>query len=201
MIKYTDLKESYKGVVFELDNVLFPERDYDLQVFYLFANFIEYLEQFPPATDVIEFMRKRYEVHGKKAMFNEVQQTFGIEDKYRENLDRLFLNAKLPLKLLLYKESLELLQELVVNRKLIFILTKGKAEGQLNKIKQIEWNGLGGYLKVYFLEEYNDNFTKAFDDLLSQNQLEIEDLCFVGATDEDKEHAVAVGVDYISARR
>ncbi|MEJ5052826.1 hypothetical protein [Sphingobacterium sp. MYb382] len=30
--------------VFEIDDILFPKRDYLLQVYYLFANFIEYTE-------------------------------------------------------------------------------------------------------------------------------------------------------------
>ncbi len=200
MIKYTDLDENYKGVIFELDNVLFPEKDYDLQVYYLFANFIEYLEHFPPAADMVEFVRKRYEIQGKEGMFNEIQQTFGIDNKYSENLDRLFLSAKLPLKLLLYKESLELLQELVINRKHIFILTSGKAESQLNKIKQTEWNGLEKYLKVYFVEEYQ-SFEEALQDLKEQHQLEYADLCFVGATDKDRAYAVAGGIHYFSVKR
>ena len=62
----------------------------------------------------------------------------------------LFSNAKLPLKLLLYKECLELLQEIIVNRKQVFVLTAGLPEVQLNKMKQTEWHGLDKFLKIYF---------------------------------------------------
>jgi hypothetical protein len=33
-----------KAFVFELDNVLYPEKDYFFQIYYLFANLLEYTE-------------------------------------------------------------------------------------------------------------------------------------------------------------
>lgn len=40
-----ELVKDKQIVIFELDNVLYPEKDYLLQVYYLFAQFIEYSEQ------------------------------------------------------------------------------------------------------------------------------------------------------------
>lgn len=194
MIQYSEINTEIKAVIFELDNVLIPQKDYDLQVYYLFANFLEYLETFPPAQDLVAFMSKRYEIHGKDNMFEEVVKTFGIDVKYQENLNLLFKTAKLPLKLLLYKEALELLQELVVNRKQIFILTKGNPEQQLNKLKQAEWNGLEKYLKVYFIEELGHT---CFDYIKNENQLEFEDMLFISNSLSDKELAHKNNVSYL----
>ncbi|MFC5282109.1 hypothetical protein [Pedobacter alpinus] len=180
MINYKDIEAHKTAVVFEFDNVLVPKKDYDLQVYYLFANFIEYLETFPPPQEMLDFISKRYEVHGNLNMFEEVVNAFGIDKKYKENLDLLFTNANLPLKLLLYKEALELLQELVINRKQIFILTTGKPEQQLNKIKQTEWNGLEQYLKLYFTDEFSQtSTTPALDYLLEENNLQIDNVLVV----------------------
>ena len=44
MFTYTDIDARKKAFVFELDNVLYPEKDYLLQVYYLFASFLEYSE-------------------------------------------------------------------------------------------------------------------------------------------------------------
>lgn len=197
MIKYSDLQEDIQAVIFELDDVLYPKKDYDLQFFYLYANFLEYVEQFPPAQDLINFMTKRYEVHGKDNMFDEVSKTFGIDHKYLDNYNRLYENAKLPLKLLLYKEVLELMQELVVNRKQIFILTRGEAKVQFNKITQTEWNGLEKYLKVYYMAEFNGNFNKALSVLLEQNNLAKDNVAFIG-NPTDKEEATLFGVTFVS---
>lgn len=198
MLKFYEIKSDKKAVIFELDDVLIPKKDYDLQVYYLFANFIEYLETFPPAQDMLSFITKRYEAHGNDAMFDEVAKTFGIDAKFKENLALLFTNAKLPLKLLLYKESLALLQELVVNRNDIYILTSGNPEVQLNKIKQTEWNGLDKYLKVYFTDEFSkESPIEALDYLLNENKLAKTDVLLVGNPSKLSEMAIKAGIDFL----
>ncbi|HEX7366391.1 MAG TPA: hypothetical protein VF273_04805 [Pelobium sp.] len=197
MLKFQDINPSKKAVIFELDDVLVPKKDYDLQVYYLFANFIEYLDTFPPAQDMVDFVKKRYEIYANDGMFEQLKNTFGLAAKYKENLALLFTNAKLPLKLLLYKEALDLLQELVVNRIEIYILTAGKPVEQLNKIKQTEWNGLDKYLKVYFIEEFGENFTtEALDYLLTQNKLDKANVLIVGKADSKSKFIT--GVDFVA---
>ncbi len=201
MLKFSDINSSKKAIIFELDDVLIPKKDYDLQVYYLFSNFIEYLETFPPAQEMLAFITKRYELHGNKGMFEEVVNTFGIDGKFKENLALLFTNARLPLKLLLFKESLDLLQELVVNRNDIFILTAGKPEQQLNKIKQTEWNGLDQYLKVYFADEFaSDSSTEALSYLLRENNLVADDILIVGHSNTQKENAALAGIDFFKIK-
>ncbi|TKB96050.1 HAD hydrolase-like protein [Pedobacter cryophilus] len=199
MLSITNIPSHKKAIIFELDNVLIPQKDYDLQVYYLFANFIEYLEAFPESKDVIDFMSKRYEVYGNENMFKEVAVTFGIDQKYQENLELLFSNAKLPLKLLLFKEALLLLQELVVERKQIFILTAGNPKQQLNKITQTEWNGLEKYLKVYFADEFNPKPSiESLEYILKENNLNKEDVLIVSKTENDRVMALRYGIDYIA---
>ena len=199
MLSYHDLPSHKTVFIFELDQVLIPQKDYDLQVYYLFANFIEYLETFPLATDIIAFIKIRYEAHGNSNMFSEVSQAFGIDKKYQENLELLFTNAKLPLKLLLYKEALKLLQELVVNRKHVFILTAGNPLQQLNKITQTEWNGLDKYLKVYFKEELSSQFPYlGLSFILEENKLVKDDVVIVSNLESDKLIAVDFGIDFIA---
>lgn len=194
-MNFLDISERRKVVIFELDDVLYPQKDYDLQVYYLFANFIEYLETFPPAQEVITFIQKRYEKHQNKEMFKEVAATFGIDVKYEENLKLLFTNAKLPLKLLLFKEALELLQELTVNRVKLFILTAGNPQQQLNKITQTEWHGLDQYLKVYFKNELGEN---PFSAIIQENKLKNEEVLFIGKSEEDRVMALRCGIDFNS---
>ena len=198
MLSYHDLPSHKTVFIFELDHVLIPQKDYDLQVYYLFANFIEYLETFPLATDVIAFIQNRYEAHGNTNMFLEVSQAFGIDKKYQENLELLYTNAKLPLKLLLYKEALALLQELVVNRKHVFILTAGNPLQQLNKITQTEWNGLDKYLKVYFKEELAVQFPSlGLSFILEENKLVKNDVIIISNLESDRLLATDFGIDFI----
>lgn len=141
---------------FELDDVLYPKKDYLLQVYYLFANFIAFTEGLDSTQDMVEFMKKVYFHQSEDRVFPLTQETFGFDKKYRENFERLQVNAQLPLKLLLFEEVERLLLSLHHNRKKITILTKGNPVGQLNKLKHIDWGEFDNYkdsLKVYFIDE------------------------------------------------
>ena len=110
-----------KLVIFELDDVLFPAKDYLLQVYYLFAQFIEYAEQ-KSAQHILDFMRTEYESFGSENLFEKTATKFELAKAYQHNFDLLHENARLPLKLLLFKNMLNFLQELVVNRVSINII-------------------------------------------------------------------------------
>src|SRR5690349_1374270 len=142
MLTYQDISPKKKAFILELDDVLYPQKDYLLQVYYLFSNFIEYSEGVPTAEELSAFFKKSYEFHGADRIFERVQEAFGLDAKYRGNFERLHSTARLPLKLLLFQNMLSLMQEMVVDRKSLFIVTNGDPEQQLNKIRQIEWNGL-----------------------------------------------------------
>lgn len=200
MLNYSDLDPHKKGYIFELDNVLYPERDYLLQVYYLFANFIEFTETVPSSKELTAFMKTAYENHGPKGLFERASQVFGIDEKYKTNFEKLHYTARLPLKLVLFNSMLTLLQEMVVDRKQIFLVTNGNPEIQLNKIKQVEWNGLEKYLVVYFAEEVKSKpETNVLELILSKHQLLRKDLIVIGSNDIDVEFASASGVDYIDS--
>ena len=151
-MKYNELDKHKQAFIFELDDVLYPEKDYLYQVYYLFANLLEYTTA-TDAKKVTDTLVNIYNEKGKALAFDGLKEKLGIDEKYREKLDKLMLTAKLPLKLLLYKEMLTFLQDIVIDRKQLFIVTNGNPLMQLNKIKQTEWHGLEKYLKVYFAEE------------------------------------------------
>lgn len=185
-----------KVVIFELDDVLFPAKDYLLQVYYLFAQFIEYTEQ-KNAQMIIEFLRSEYENHGVEQLFEKTSVKFGLAETYRHNFDMLHKNARLPLKLLLFKNMLEFLQELVVDRKQIFIVTSGDPEEQLNKIKQTEWNGLEKYLTVFFADELNQSKSEIFQKILNNNNLSSNDALVVGANKFDEQQSKLLNLSYL----
>src|SRR5258708_24613618 len=104
------------GFIFELDDVLYPEKDYLYQVYYLFASLLEYTELID-AKETTNLLINTYISEGKDCVFDRVKERFNINEKHRQNLNNLLINAKLPLKLLLYKKMLSLLQEIIIDRK------------------------------------------------------------------------------------
>lgn len=193
MLTYADLNPDKKAVIFELDGVLYPERDFYLQIYYLFAHFVEYMETVPSADDLLQFLQTAYAHHGHEEIFERAVDAFGLDGKYRENLERLELTAQLPLKLELPEEMRVLLQDIVAREKQLFIWTKGDAEGQLNKIRQTDWQGLSQHLRVYFDAEYPDGDALAM--LLKENGLDAALVVMVGCSGELE--AAAAGIDFI----
>jgi FMN phosphatase YigB (HAD superfamily) len=197
-MKYSDIDQRKKAFVFELDNVIYPEKDYLFQVYYLFASFLEYTELLD-AKVMTDLMTSTYLAEGKDVVFDRVKKKFKLDEKYRINFQHLLLTVKLPLKLLVYQAVLDLMQEIVVDRKKLFIVTNGNPAGQLNKIKQTEWHGLENYLTCYFAEE---TLPKPEPDvihlLMRDHNLARKDIVMIGNSETDVLCAEEVGVDYMS---
>lgn len=195
---YNAIDKRKAAFIFELDNVIYPEKDYLFQVYYLFASAIEYTELID-AKKTTDIMVETYVQEGSELVFDRAKEKLGIDEKYRRNFEHLLLTAKLPLKLLIYKKTLELLQEIVVDRKKIFIVTNGNPQQQLNKIRQIEWNGLENYLTCYFTEESRPKpETDAIELLMKEHDLQRTDLLMIGSTETDYRCAQNIGIDYLN---
>lgn len=198
MIRYSDFDPRKEAFIFELDNVLYPEKDYLYQVYYLFASFLEYTEQID-SKEATDLMVATYLDKGKFAVFDELRRQFNLAEKYEYNFEHLNKTAKLPLKLLLFEDMLKLLQEIVIDRKKIFVLTNGDPGQQLNKIRQTDWNGLEPYLTCYFANETMPKpETDSVDMLIKDHNLQRRNMLMVGNADEDVQCAEASGIDFIS---
>jgi FMN phosphatase YigB (HAD superfamily) len=145
-------------------------------------------------------MVNTYNKEGAAFVFDRLKEKLNVDEKYRGNLNHLLITAKLPLKLLLYKNMLNLLQEIVIDRKKVFIVTNGNPEQQLNKIKQIEWHGLEQYLIAYFAEETMPKpEPDVIDQLLSDHNLQRREILMIENSENDRLCADVCGIDYINA--
>ncbi len=197
MISYSNIDPRKQAFIFELDNVLFPEKEYLYQVYYLFAGYLEYTELLD-AKVLVNLMVTIHEEQGADKVFDVLQERFKIDERYRENFEHLHTTAQIPLRIMLYPEMLTLLQDIVVDRKQIFIVTNGDPKTQLNKIKHTDWQGLEAYLTCYFASEL---VPKPEPDmihlLLEKHQLQRRDVIMIGHADTDQLCAEACGIDLI----
>jgi len=197
-MKYQDDIEDNEAFFFELDNVLYPEKDYQLQVYYLFGQFIEYGEQVD-AQPIIRFMESTYLEEGHDGIFEKTAAQFDLDAKYSINFDLLQQNARLPLKLLLYAPVLKFLQEVIAAGKKLFLLTAGDPLKQLNKIKQIEWNGAEQHLVVYFANEIaNGSYPGAIDAVILNHDLDRDKILMIGQEKMHKNIALSSKIKFLS---
>jgi phosphoglycolate phosphatase-like HAD superfamily hydrolase len=190
--------EQFETYVFELDDVIFPVKDYHLQVYYLFGSFMEYTEQVN-AEAIVSFMKDAYEEQGNQGVFEKTLAHFGIDEKYLDNFKLLNKTARLPLKLLIFEPVLKFLQDLVVERKAIYLLVGGDPEQQLNKIRQIEWNGLEQYIRVFFKNEITNNPDQdSLIKFVTAHRLVPEGVMVIANTAADQRMAEGAGIKYIA---
>lgn len=170
--------------LFEIDEVLYPLRDYLLQVYYLFSNFVEYTEGRPIAKELLEFMKNTFEEKGATAVIPETLTQFQLSDSYVENFERLRANAHLPLKLFLKDETKQLLLSLFKDDKQVGILTDGNPVEQLNKLKHVDWQELSSFLpslKVFFTTELLFRNINPIDYLVQEYHVVEDDIVIVKA--------------------
>lgn len=153
------LSQGHSVYAFEIDDVLFPRREYILQVYYLFANFVDYTEGTSRASSLVDFMKETYDRDKENDAIEVVKETlahFELPGTYLDNFERLRANATLPLKLFLTPQTKLLFKEIIAAGKVVTILTDGNPVEQLNKLKHIDWGEFSSYLsslKVYFVQE------------------------------------------------
>lgn len=179
MLTYVDIDADKKALVFELDDVLFPKKDYLLQVYYLFAHLLEYTAAAPPAAELMEFLKTAYQQHGEAGLFERAADAFSIDRKYKVQFEGMHTTARLPAKLLLYQAILDLMSEANRQDKHLLIFTDGEPTMQLNKLRHVEWNGLDKAVKVYFKAELRAKGYEPLDYLLQENGLQKEDVLYI----------------------
>jgi phosphoglycolate phosphatase-like HAD superfamily hydrolase len=190
------LLETKLAFVFDFDNTLYPEKDYLYQVYYMIGQFVEYQETFDH--DIItKFLTDEFEANGREKLFDKLIEKFNLKEEYKENMLRLLRTGRLPLKLLLFKEMEWIMNEVVNNNRLLFLLTNGNVEQQRNKIVQVEWNGLQKNLRCYFANEIKPKpAPDALQLLMEEHALSPEDVVFIGDSKVDEECAKTAGVDF-----
>lgn len=197
-MKYSDIDPRKTAFIFELDNVLYPEKDYCFQAYYLFAGYLEYLDLID-AKEATDLMVDTFNQKGKDAVFAAVQEKYQLKDNYHIHFNFLMNTANVPLKLLLYQNMLELMQNIVVDRKKLFIVTNGNPEQQLNKIKHTQWHGLERYLVCYFADEVVAKpEPDVIHNILRDHNLQRRDIVMIGNSDNDLLCAEACRVDYMN---
>lgn len=168
-----------KLYLFELDNVLYPKQDFLLQIYYLFAQFVEFNEARPLAAELPDFMKKVLLEQGEDQVFQATEKQFGFQQDFRENFERLQVNGHLPLKLLLYNEIKLLFASIIEKGAQIAVLTAGNPALQLNKLKHIDWQGLDKGIKVYFIDELQFRNIDPIPYIAAENGIETHEIAII----------------------
>lgn len=196
--QYLPVKQAF---VLGLDDVIYPKRDFILQVYYLFAHFVEFTAHQPPAAELLAEMKTIVEQEGEAAVFDKIVKLHPDLLQFKDNFDRLMHQARLPLKLILNPDLLDFLQKARQQNKIIAILTAGDPLMQLNKIRQVEWQGLDEVLKVYFEDELNFRGFAPLRYLLEEFEAKTEEILYIGHSEPIFSEAKQLGIECLAYER
>jgi hypothetical protein len=200
-MNFDNLLENHEVFIFDLDEVVYPKKDFLLQVYYLFAQFMEYTEQLD-ASEILTFMKTSYLNDGEDDVFENTAVEFKLDLKYKVNYNLLLRTARLPLKLLIHPECRIFMQAILNVQKKIFLLVSGNPEAQLNKIRQIEWEGLASNLTVFFTEEIRDNeLDSGLNHLISSQNLTDNNILIIESVSDEMKLSFQANVNFISSKK
>lgn len=195
--KFPELK--YKqAIIFDLDNTLYPEKDYLYQTYYLIGHLLEYQEQIS-AGAVVEFLISTFEKEGRVGLFDKLMSRYNLNENYKLKLLAVLRNSKLPLRLIMYDYMQDLIEKLITAEVQLFILTNGNPLQQLNKLKHLDLNGHSDKLICYFADEIAPKPSPdSVWHILKKHQLEADQIVFIGDSIVDEQCANNAGISFLN---
>lgn len=188
-----------KAILLDVDDVMYPAQDYLIQVYYLFANLVEFAEGRPIGLPLATFMKTHYLAKGEEELLSKAQEAFGFSDQFAPQLDRLLHQAQLPLPLMIYPALKNWLMKQVEGDIAIFVYTDQDPALQLNKLKHIEWPALlAKKLQVYFEKELMFRNLDPINYICDQHQLSKSEMLFIGSGKHLPQGILQSGIDEVA---
>lgn len=190
-----DLLE-FDTVIFDLDNTIYDERQYLFKAYEQIARFcksnfnIGFEESY-------EFLTNSFIREGRKQLFNKFCDKFNLElDKIGEFLG-ILRSVELDAKLLPFDYFIPLCRKLFYHNIQVAIITNGNPEQQINKMKQIEFNGLINSSHLIFANDTNPK--PAIDSFLQlKDKIQINKALYIGDSTVDYYFALNCEIPFLN---
>lgn len=191
------MSKKYSAFIFDLDNTLIFENDYLFAAYKQIAINVQEKYQIPKNT-IEEYLINSFIQNGRNNIFNKMINQFDLPQaelqNFLETLRTVKINPKIRIKDFVSKD----LKDLILQNKSLFILTNGNPIQQQNKYKNIEWDGLDLFIRIYYSNLYKPKPSgKSLDILINENNLDRRDCLMIGDQDTDKECARNADVDFL----
>lgn len=168
------IAEHLNGIVFDLDDTLYNEKNYVRSGFNAIGN------AFPQFKDLSEKLWKAFS-DGKTAVDVVVDELGLQKEKYKQKFLEIYRCHKPDIKL--NENVYEVLSKLKKNNKKLGLITDGRPEGQHNKIEAL---GIADFFdKIIITDELGGSDCRkpnplAFNIMKKSLKLEYKDMCYIG---------------------
>ena len=192
---------SYKAIVLDLDNTIYNEIEYLKLAYQWISTRIISSDNLELQNKIYKFLVDEFIGNGRKDLYQKLKK---LENLDEFSLD-LFLDAlrTCPIdanSIEIDSDIYNFIKYLHNNNKLIFILTNGNVEQQMNKIKSLKIPFKDAITIIYAsikgieYQKPNPYFLK---NIISENSLINDEVLFIGDSSIDQETAKSVGIDFL----
>lgn len=187
----------YECYIFDLDNTLYEERIYLFSAYLEISKYVA--EKFQIEKTLIEnFLTNEFLTVGRKNLFSKLIIHFDLPEGVLADILFILRNHKLENFINLYPRMQKLINQLILKKKTVCILTNGNCLQQRNKINQIDWGEIKN-LKVFYASEIAPKpDPKSIFYILNRFHFNSEDTIFIGDSDVDEICALKANVNFIN---
>lgn len=192
-----DFKKSYTAYVFDLDHTLYDEHEY------LFNAYSEISKYLGNCCDfdrdyVYSWLISTFKEKGRHLIFNDLLSHLKLNHEKLPFIISILRNTRTLSKMNLFPHMLEMLEDLALTNKQIYILTNGHPDQQRNKVRCINWSGTEQHINIYYANEYAPKpAPDGLVQILKENKLNPAEVVFIGDGKIDEACANAANVDFV----
>jgi putative hydrolase of the HAD superfamily len=165
-----------KCIFFDLDNTVYPEKDYYIPCYDIIAGMIDPKNKKDILLNIINIR----ETEGDQQVFNKIIEYYGVDNNYLPKFVDIYRSYEANISV--YRDVLKFLEENHTERK-FGILTNGGKKTQTNKVKCLSIEKYFDYIYITG-EHLEKNYWKphktAFDLIITGTGYKPEELLYVG---------------------
>lgn len=187
--------DSYKVIIFDLDNTLYDESTYLFPVYKKIAQFVE-KNAGGVAEDYSSYLMNTFRLEGHHNLFDKFISRFNLKLEMNDLL-YLLRNNKSPLKV--YDEIKELLGYLLSNDKEVVILTNGNVEQQQNKVRNLDIQFMLPKIEIIYANAFSPKPSPfCVHKIIEERKIERKDVILIGDSIVDRDTAKNASIDFIN---
>jgi HAD superfamily hydrolase (TIGR01549 family) len=189
----------YSLFIFDLDNTIYDEEDYLFQAYKAISQKLAGFALGYNENDLLAIILEIYSKEGRDKLFDKFLFRVGLDITYITECLKILRSFNPELSIEIKSKVKNILASLIEKKKPVFVLTNGNPEQQMNKIRNIRWDGLDKTISFIMADEFEPKPSPSgIIHILNITGSEKKEAIMTGDMETDKESALNGGIDFIN---
>lgn len=185
---------NFQNIIFDLDDTIYQETDYLFECF-------RKIELETHILGISEYLQFTFLREGRFNLFDKCILQFALDENLKNRFLSILRTHTFENKINTFKYFIPLMQELIVLKKKVFVVTNGNITQQNNKIDNIEWHGVNKYIEFLLSNNFKPKPNpESFSFIKIKHRLKLSDTVFIGDSEVDFQYAKNVGIKFCNIK-